>query len=766
VTRNAPDGTGRARRWRRNLPWAFVAVAVAAVAVGAVSRQQSSSPSPSAVTAVRAAPVPPARQVSTTDPAGGSPSTSGAPGTTVAGEPARAAVPGVPVDEADPGPTGPPAIRVVAQDPWIGPRGVFRLQVRAVTPETGYVLDARLYRAVPTAETVLSTGPDALPARSLGLLTEIDLPAGSTTHRVEVPVVPEADGTFGDPYVLDPGVFPVRVRLLDPTGRTVSTLVTHLVHLPPSLVTEPAAVGLLTDLRSGPVDGDGAGGAGDAARPPSLLARQLDDLSAYGNLPMSLAMHPETVAGLTATRTGAGGPALSDLLQIAGSGSTGRAEVVRSTFVGFDEAAWLADQHPDLVQGELDLASTTLASAGLRVPRATVALQGRPDVALLAQLATQGIDRVVAPGPERDGRAVHLGRGPGPVPQQPAQLVLPAPALAVTPGAAVDGRPDGLDVLDAHRVLAALLVAPIEGDRSAQQLRLGAGADLGGPFGTELFGALARNGPLRAVTITELFDDARAGSPPPVDPVADTTPRGRSQPRSDRLTATSVRVEGVRSLLGDDDLATVLSLRLLLVPSSNLSETAADSLLAEVDAALAAVTGDIVLPATQAFTTTSHETSIPLVIRNESSQVLRVGLHLTSGELEFRGPNPRMIELRPGPNDLEIPIKTRRSGEFDFRVRVLSPDENLTVGDIEVRVQSRAISGVGLFLSSGALAYLLVWWFRNTRRRRTTAKAGTPTGTPQGDRAGTHGPAGDDQLSPVGADRAQPGPVTDRADPS
>jgi len=749
----------------------IVAFAVAVVAIGATGRERSSSPATSTVAALRAGPVPPARQVPTTGPADGGPVSSAATGTTVAGEPAPATVPGLPVDETGPGPAGPPAIRLVAQDPWIGPRGVFRLQVRAVTPESGYVLDARLYRAVPAAETVLATGPDALPARSLGLLTELDLPAGSTTHRVEVPVVPEADGTFGDPYVLDPGVFPVRIRLLDPAGRTVSTLVTHLVHLPPSLVTEPAAVGILTDLRSGPDDVDDAPGddAGDAAGSPSRLVRQLDDLSAYTNLAMSLALHPENVAGLTATRTSTGGAPLSDLLQLAGAGSAGRAEVVRSTFVGFDEAAWLADQHRDLVQGELDLASTTLASAGLRVPRATIALQGRPDVPLLAELAAQGVDRVVAPGPVGDGRAVHLGRGPGPVPQQPGQLVLPAPALAVPPAATGEGQRVALDVLDAHRVLAALLVAPIEGDRSTQQLRLGAEADLGGPFGTELFGAFARNGPLRAVTVSELFDDARAGSPPAVEAVPDSTPRGRSQPRSDRLTATSVRVEGVRSLLGDDDLATVLSLRLLLVPSSNLSEAAADAALAEVDAALGAVTADIVLPDTQAFTTTSHETSIPLVIRNESSQVLRVGLHLSSGELEFRGPNPRLIELRPGPNDLEIPIKTRRSGEFDFKVRVLSPDENLTVGDIEVRVQSRAISGVGLFLSSGALAYLLVWWFRNTRRRRSTAAAGTTGGTARldrTDRASPSDPTDGNQLSPVGRNGLQPGSPGDRDGPS
>ena len=91
---------------------------------------------------------------------------------------------------------GPPSLGVVSQDGWIGPRGTFRAQVRAVTPAGGYTLDARLYRAVPNAETVLAGGSDSPPARSLGLLTEAELPVGTTTRRIEVPVVPEADGSY------------------------------------------------------------------------------------------------------------------------------------------------------------------------------------------------------------------------------------------------------------------------------------------------------------------------------------------------------------------------------------------------------------------------------------------------------------------------------------------------------------------------------------------------------------------------------------------
>ena len=84
-----------------------------------------------------------------------------------------------------------------------------------------------------------------------------------------------------------------------------------------------------------------------------------------------------------------------------------------------------------------------------------------------------------------------------------------------------------------------------------------------------------------------------------------------------------------------------------------------------------------------------------------------------------------LLTLPPGPTDIEIPIQTRRSGEFEIDIRATSPDGGLAVADTHLTVQSWAISGVGVLLSAGALVFLVLWWVRNyrTRSRRRAGRA-------------------------------------------
>jgi hypothetical protein len=96
---------------------------------------------------------------------------------------------------------------------------------------------------------------------------------------------------------------------------------------------------------------------------------------------------------------------------------------------------------------------------------------------------------------------------------------------------------------------------------------------------------------------------------------------------------------------------------------------------------------------------------------------MQVALQLSSSELEFTGPNPLQLTLPPGPTDIEIPIHTRRSGEFEVDILATSPDGGLSLAETRLTVQSRAISGVGVLLSAGALVFLVIWWVRNHRNR-------------------------------------------------
>jgi hypothetical protein len=164
---------------------------------------------------------------------------------------------------------------------------------------------------------------------------------------------------------------------------------------------------------------------------------------------------------------------------------------------------------------------------------------------------------------------------------------------------------------------------------------------------------------------------------------------------------------------------------LLLAPASDGPPSAPERLVGDIRAAAVAATEGLELPPSGTIVVTSHEAKLPLVLRNQSGRSMQLALQLSSSELEFTGPNPVLLTLPPGPTDIEVPIQTRRSGEFEIDIRATSPDGGLAVADTHLTVQSRAISGVGVLLSAGALVFLVLWWVRNyrTRNRRRAGPA-------------------------------------------
>lgn len=607
-----------------------------------------------------------------------------------------------------------PQLQLLDQDNWIGPRGTFHMVLHVVAPNQDYTLQARLFPAVSTSEDVLAAAITPLKVRPLDRFANFAVPAGRTTQRLEFAVVAEADGTFGDPYVLEPGVYPVEVRLFDPDGELMASLVTHLVHLPQSLLLDPVSVAVIADLRLAP-QRSSAGRALLSAQSAAQLQRQLDGLSRFSDIPLSVQLHPETVSGLVDNRTGVGGPALSSIIRMAGP--TGVAEILGGTFVGFNEANWLTDLHRETFRREIEAGAAVLDTTQLRHRRNTAALSGPTDALVLASLAEIGVDRVVSNEAGNTKTMVGLGLGPSPLLERPSQSLLPVPAFDLAAFTPTTMMTPG--ILDAHRVLAALVLPAIDGDKRSQQLRFGTTLDFGGEFVSTVLSALATNGPLQSVTLNSLFENHLAYGPP-VSAPSNSASFGASNPRSDHLATVTARINGLRTLLGDPQLADALEAQLMLFPAEDISEGDAAALLNNVEATIRSVTNAVVLPQSQAFTTTAHETAIPLVLRNTSNRPLAVLLTLVSGEVEFTGPNPLPVTLKPGPNDLEFHIKTRRSGDFDFAIHVSTLDQAITLGDIPVRVQSRAISGVGLFLSISALVFLIIWWFRNARRGSKT----------------------------------------------
>lgn len=676
-----------------------------------------------------------------------------------------------------------PGLTIVAQDPWLQRDGRFTLQVRITVPTDGYRLIGEVGPARSEMAEVLASNPIEQD-ESHGRFIELDLPAGTGTHSLSVNVAAVdtewAPGLATDDlFVLDTGVYPLELQVQDPDGEPVQRLITHLPFLGGAIDNgvAPRPVGVLVDLRVGPqrtTDGRPRLDAASTRR----LDRQLDALAAFADVGVSVQINPETISALVETRAGSGGGALSGLLQLAGAPARRQGEILNSTYVGFDEGAWLAGQFDDVLRAELDAGFATLRGEEFTTSRRLVALNAGADEALMARCFDFGRDRVVLAQPattannqrtQPDG--VSLGLAPQVVVELPQQVTLPAADTAVEPLP----RTAGLGSLDAYRVVAALLVDPISGRGGGAQLRLGSAVDLDATFASTLLRLLAQRGPLRATTISDLFDQEQHYSEPKswsANPRAITE---TVQQRGQLLAGVNHRLAGLRSMLDvpapagtegrpettglrntetepapntattpttnspspldqddrdtptgvtdeadpvENTLADELDARLLLVPAGGISDAIANGILSGVAETVNAMISGVVLPAAQSFRVTAHRATLPVVLLHEGQRPMRVALRLSSPEVEFEGPNPRIVVLQPGANDVGVPIRTRRSGEFNVTIDVTSPDGALLMGSIPVEVQSRAISGVGMFLSIGALTFLLVWWARNARRRR------------------------------------------------
>ncbi len=93
-------------------------------------------------------------------------------------------------------------------------------------------------------------------------------------------------------------------------------------------------------------------------------------------------------------------------------------------------------------------------------------------------------------------------------------------------------------------------------------------------------------------------------------------------------------------------------------------------------------------------------------------------MNLDSDKLVFPDGTDRDLRLEPGKNStVRIAVETRSSGTFPMFMTVTTAG-GLPIQTSEVTVRSSFVSGVGVFLTVGAIVFLVVWWGWDIRRRR------------------------------------------------
>ncbi len=129
------------------------------------------------------------------------------------------------------------------------------------------------------------------------------------------------------------------------------------------------------------------------------------------------------------------------------------------------------------------------------------------------------------------------------------------------------------------------------------------------------------------------------------------------------------------------------------------------------------------IPDASTVTLTSSKAQIPLTFRNDADRRVRIHVALSSSKLLFPDGADRDVDLQPGKNQtVRIAVETRSSGTYPLSLTVTTAG-GLPIQTSRVTVRSSFVSGVGVFLTVGALLFLAGWWGWDIRRRRRARRA-------------------------------------------
>ena len=612
-------------------------------------------------------------------------------------------------------------LSLASQTAWVRDGGTFtmRLDVDRVRRPQRLALAITVHRAVTSRSQFART-------------IDGDL-LGAAVHRDQVAFQTlrfDAGGAI--PVTIDlpelrAGVYPVSVALVDSADddEPVASFVTHLVRVPAEDVERPLRVVWMQPYGADPaLEPDGT---------TALTDNELDELRTVAahlddGMPLTVVPTPETIAALSTVDDGQTLDALAALLA--------EHEVLAAPFVDLDVSALVAAGREADVGRQRVIGDAVLDELlGITGDNRAWSVTGDVTRGALRALADIGVRRVVLPEAALEPLPSSITRG----------LTLTRPysvagssgttleAVSVDPGLAAHfGERD--DVLAAHHLLAdlAVLHADLPGTQRGVVIRPPATWRASDVVLSIALANIASSPLLTAVSLDQLFDEVDPlieDDEPVVRTLVDADVPDLGFPPGDIDRARDA-MGGLQSLLADAaaPALTLLDRFLLVAESADLTPSAraayVDAVFGDVgDAARGVrVLGD------RTYRLTAREGTIPLSFVNDNDVPVEVEVELTSDKLTFTGSDVegelRIARLVLEPNRTTtqaIPVKARTSGAFPLRVTVRSPDGRLELGATRFTVTSTVASGVGLFLSIGAGAFLLLWWashWRTVRRAR------------------------------------------------
>lgn len=130
--------------------------------------------------------------------------------------------------------------------------------------------------------------------------------------------------------------------------------------------------------------------------------------------------------------------------------------------------------------------------------------------------------------------------------------------------------------------------------------------------------------------------------------------------------------------------------------------------------------GKIDLAGAEDLACTSRTCRIQLVLTNEATYPMQVMISLESPGLDLR--RSRVDEIfDPGSHPLAFDATVRGSGVFTLAVRMTSADGEFLIQEKQIVIRSTNFNRIALGITVGALAFLVLFFFLRTLRRRPKA---------------------------------------------
>lgn len=605
-----------------------------------------------------------------------------------------------------------PRMTLVDQPTSVAPDGDFSVLLEVDDAPTATQIAIDIYDAVRPDEGVGAEPEGGAEAT----FDTVDLPPaeGSATRTTGFQIQLFADGQPNpDPAwgweIDDPGVYPVRVRLLDDDGNVLTILMTSIIRLPEADQPVPQTkAALLVGVHRGPPEDADARSTPDTADQGLLddLGPVLETLGDRPDLPATFSITPDTLARIAGDEA-----ATTDLAELRAQLASEDRTLLDAPYVDVDAASLVSADLGDNLALQRDFGRGTLSDLLEEPAVGTWQLRNRVDEDTLAQLRTRGITRTVLP-------ADALGGGAGIL--SPVDLPSGAGttrAVAVSASYALGLDPVDDPVLAAHRLLGRL-ASTGAGPTGSPSVVVTVDPALATPASLQIVAdALLLGSPFFAATDVPSILDAQpapAGAvmTTPSMPLLGTYPTAYRQAQSS-LDSYQSMVGGRGELIDPYE-------RTLTVSAAQdlpLQQRRDDAF--SVTDALQVPFSAISIPEKDTVTLGSDNAEFPLPVESSLDAPVKVVIELEANDrVEF--PQNQIEEtLEPGSTTVTIPVKTRASGDTPIRITVRTPDDGVILAESQYTIRSTAVSGVGLVLTGGAALFLAVWWGRNWRRTRT-----------------------------------------------